>query len=215
MKEHLSKRLKQRFSNGRDRLLPTLALISVVLLAAWMGDSDGGYFVGGWAPPAFVLIALALVVSVAGAFHGPGHRWSLLAPALLALYAAWTFASLLWSPNRGDAWLGAGQTLFYLLAFWVAVTLVTLGASRRWALAASVIGPAVVAAFTLHTLGPRVEELFDDNRLVGTVGYYNGEAAFLLVSFWVAVYLGGARSVNPILRGRCSREPFSAWISPY
>ncbi len=186
---------------GGSRLPPTLALICVVLLAAWMGNLDGGYFVGDWAPPAFILAAVALVVSVAGAFHRSGRRWTLLTAALFALYAAWTFASLLWSSDRGDAWLGAGQTLLYLLAFWVAVALVALGASRRWVLGASALGPAAVAALTLPALGPRLEDLFDNDRLVGTVGYYNGEAAFLLVSFWVAVYLGASRPVNPVLRG--------------
>jgi len=67
---------------------------------------------------------------------------------LFAAYTAWTFASLLWSPNhRGDAWVGAGLTVIYLLAFWLAVSFVSLGASRRWVLAASAIGPAIVAAF--------------------------------------------------------------------
>jgi hypothetical protein len=90
----------------------------------------------------------------------------------------------------------------YLLAFWLAVGLVSLGATRRWVLTASVLGPAVVAALTLLTLTPpRIEELFLEGRLEGTVGYRNGEAAFLLVSFWAAVYLAGSRSVNPVLRG--------------
>lgn len=191
-----------RFSKDRDGLSPTLALICVVLLAAWTGDSSGGYFVGGWAPPALILAALALLVSVAVYSRGVELQRGTLALGLFAAYAAWTFASLLWSPNAGDAWLGAGQTLLYLLAFWVAVTLVALGASRRWVLAASALGPAVVAAFTLLALDSQLEDLFDGgDRLIGTVGYHNGEAAFLLVPFWVAVYLGGSRCVNPILRG--------------
>jgi hypothetical protein len=59
----------------------------------------------------------------------------------------------------------------------------------------------VIAAFTLPVLSSRLSDLFEDNRLIGSVGYYNGEAAFLLVPFWVAVYLAGSRRVNPILRG--------------
>ncbi len=81
------------------------------------------------------------------------------------------------------------------------MALLALGASRRWVLAASVLGPAVVAAFTFTDLVYNLENLFDDNRLVGTVGYYNGEAAFLLVPFWAAVYLAGSRRANPLLRG--------------
>ena len=37
--------------------------------------------------------------------------------------------------------------------------------------------------------------------MAGTIGYYNGEAAFLLVPFWAAVYVAGSRRTNPILRG--------------
>lgn len=200
-KETLSKRLARRFSGGTNRVPPTLALICVVLLAAWMGDAEGGYFVGEWGPSAFVLAALVLFVSAVGFFRSTKLRWAILALGLLAAYAAWTSASLLWSPNKGDAWLGAGQTLLYLLVFWVAVALVALGASRRWVLTASVVGPAVIAALTLATLGSRLDELFANSRLTGTVGYYNGEAAFLLVPFWVAIYLGGSKSLNPALRG--------------
>lgn len=202
-KKGRSRGLAKKSMGGWHRLPPTLALIGVALLAAWMGDAGGGYFAGDWTPPALIVAALLLVVSAAGAFfyYRASNRWSALALVLFAAYTAWTFASLLWSPNRGDAWLGAGQTLFYLLAFWVVVVLLGLGASRRWALAASALGPAVIAAFTLSALGLRLGEMFENERLIGTVTYYNGEAAFLLVSFWVAVYLGGSRRVPPVLRG--------------
>jgi hypothetical protein len=112
--------------------------------------------------------------------------------------------------NQGDAWLGAGQTLLYLLAFWLSLGLVSLGASRRWALVASSIGPATVATFTLLALTPRISDFLDKfsldaffvyNRLMGTVGYPNAEAAFLLVPFWASVYLAGSYQVNPLLRG--------------
>jgi O-Antigen ligase len=197
---YLSK-LGRKVPKSWDRLPPTLALVCVVLLAAWMGSADGGYFVDDWAPPAFILVALLLLVSVIGFSGGTKFRWSALALGLFTAYTAWTSASLLWSPNKGDAWLGAGQTLLYLLAFWVAVGLLALGASRRWVLGASVLGPAFVAACTLPNLDPRFEDLFRGGRLVGTVGYYSGEAAFLLIPFWVAVYLAGGRHVNPVLRG--------------
>src|SRR5215211_5274029 len=186
----------------KKRLGPTLALVALVLFVAWMGAAYGGYFPRQWAPATLVLAALALIASLTGVLRGTRSRWGNLALGLFAIYTAWTFASLLWSPNRGDAWAGAGQTLLYLLMFWLAVVLVSLGASRRWVLAASAMGPAIVAALTLLSLTPpRIEELFYDSRLEGTVGYRNGEAAFLLVPFWVAIYLAGSRSVNPTFRG--------------
>lgn len=188
-------------SNDQERLGPTVALVFVILLAAWMGNANGGYFVGDWAPPALLVAAFALLISVIAPFGSAKLRFSILALGLFVAYAAWTLTSLLWSANKGDAWLGSGQTLLYLLTFLVVVAFVALGASRRWVLAASAIGPALIAALTFQTLGTRLGELFENNRLVGTVGYYNGEAAFLLVSFWVSIYLGGSRRLNPFLRG--------------
>src|SRR5215208_1369649 len=116
-------------SSKQIRLLPTLGLVAVVLLASWMGGVHGGFFVGRWALAALILAALVLVASLGGVLRSGGSRWSTLALALFAAYTAWTFASLLWSANRGDAWLGAGQTLLYLLAFWLSVSFLSLGAS--------------------------------------------------------------------------------------
>ena len=40
-------------SSKQVRLLPTLGLVGAVLLATWMGDELGGYWVaGGWGPVA-------------------------------------------------------------------------------------------------------------------------------------------------------------------
>src|SRR5215213_4868668 len=186
----------------KKRPAPTLALIALVLFVAVFGAAYGGYFTSQWAPATLVLATLALIASLTGVLRGAGSAWGNVALGLFAAFTVWTFASLLWSSNQGDAWVGAGQTLLYLLVFWLAVGLVSLGASRRWVLAASTLGPALVAALTLLSLTPpRIEELFENSRLEGTVGYFNGEAAFFLLPFWVAIYLAGSRSVNPILRG--------------
>ena len=109
-----------------------MVLIALVLFVAVMGAAQGGYFTSQWAPATLVLAALALIASLTGILRGAGSRWGNLALGLFAAYTARTFASLLWAPNRGDAWVGAGQTLLYLLPFWLAVALVSLGASRRW-----------------------------------------------------------------------------------
>jgi tetratricopeptide (TPR) repeat protein len=194
--------IAEMYPKDLDRLFATLPLVFVVLLAAWMGGaSEGGYFEVDWAPSAFALAALFLVASVTGWLWGARSPWSTLAITAFAAYTAWTFAALLWSPNQGDAWRGAGQTLLYLLAFWVAVGLIASGASRRWVLLASALGPTTVALFTLLSLTSRLQYLFENNRLFGTVQYHNGTAAFLLIPFWAAVYLAGSPRVNPILRG--------------
>ena len=194
-------RTRTSILKDRRRLGLTLALANIVLLATWMGDVNGGYFVRDWATIALLLAALLLVGSLAGLFRGLGSRQSITALGLFAGYAAWTSVSLLWSSDLGDAWFGAAQTLLYLLAFVVSMAILTSGGSRRWVLVASVLGPAVEAAFTLWALVSGDQSVFKDGSLVGTVGYHNGEAAFLLVPFWVAVYLAGSRCVNPVVRG--------------
>src|SRR5215218_1964511 len=188
----------------------SIMLVAVILSATWMSYASGGYYVSGWAPLTLYLAALALLILISGKFGGVESRWSIAALGLFGAYTLWTFASILWSPNRGAAWLGAGQTLLYLLAFWLALMLVASGASRRLVLAASAIGPAIAAALTLLFLCPRFENLFtvtaramgvDEYRLTGTIGSGAGEAAFLLLPFWAAVYLAGSRQANPLLRG--------------
>ena len=193
-------KLLKRLLKYRERPASTLVLVSVVLLASWMGYAHGGYFVGDWAPVVYILATLMLLASVTGVLGCAPSWWSIASTSLLTGYAAWTFVSLLWSPNRGDAWYGANLTLFYLLVFWVVLAFVTLGAARRWALAASAFGPALIAAFTLSDFATRTEDLFVNNRLIGTVSYYNAEAAFLLLPFWAGVYVAGSRRVNPSVR---------------
>ena len=189
-------------------MYPSVALVGVALLVAWMGNFDGGYFLGGWALPAIALAAATLLVSAVATFGGRELRWAVLALGLFTAYTAWTLASVLWSANKGAAWIGAGQTYLYLLAFLVTVALITMGASRRWVLAALVLGPAAIAALTLQALGSGAGALFDDNRLVGTVGYYNGEAAFLLASLlggrlpgWVSPRQPDSPRAHPRRRG--------------
>lgn len=183
-----------------ERAISTATLVFVSLMVSWLGYAYGGYFVGDWALVAFALAALMAVAALAGLLGGARSMWSTAAIGLFVGYAAWTFASISWSPDRGDAWYGSGLTLLYLLAFWVVATLIAMGASRRAALTASAVGPGVVAAVTVLMLGSRTGEIFELSRLMGTVGYFNAAAAFLLVPFWAGIYVASSRRVNPALR---------------
>ncbi|MGI9050740.1 MAG: O-antigen ligase family protein [Rubrobacteraceae bacterium] len=195
------KATKTSYLERLGRLPATLSLVAIGLVATWMGVASGGYFTGDWSLAVLMLALLALINYATGAFRGTRLRYGTVALAAFGLYATWTFASILWSPNRGNAWLGAGQTLLYFLVVLVTVSLLVVGASRRWVLAATALGPAVVAALTFFSIASDPGQLFMNGRLNGTVGYYNGEAAFLLVPFWTAIYLASSRRVNPALRG--------------
>lgn len=192
--------LEKRLSSSR-RAVSTAVFIFVSLLMAWLGYAYGGYYVADWGLAAFAMAALIAAAALAGALGGARSLWSVAATSLLIGYTAWTFISILWSANRGDAWLGAGLTLLYLLAFWVSATLVALGASRRWTLAAMAIGPGFVAALTVTRIGTDTEELFELSRLLGTAGYFNAAAAILLVFFWISIYVAGSRRLHPAIRG--------------
>ena len=182
------------------RLAPTLTLATVALLGVWMGCSYGGYFVETWAPVALLLSVSATALALVGVPEARSSRWGAAALVSFSGYAAWTFVSLLWSPNRGDAWAGAGQTSLYLVAFALTVY-VAAGASRRRMLTAWVLATSVVAGLTLLVLASDPEGMFRRHRLIGTVGYHNAEAAFLLMPFWSAIYLSASRRAHPALRG--------------
>ncbi|WP_273887054.1 O-antigen ligase family protein [Rubrobacter naiadicus] len=183
------------------RVPPTLALAGVALLASWMAVDQGGYFTRTWAPAAVLLAVLLAALSAVGYFRRVSLRPALPALGLFAAYAGWSFATMLWSPNRQAAWEGSAQTLSYLVVFWCAVALVSLGASRRWVLFAVVAGASAVAAITLVALAaPGAGELFRGGRFEGSVGYFNGEAAFLLVPLWAGVYLVGSPRMSAPVR---------------
>ena len=185
----------------QERSISALVPIAIVLLASWLANLNGGYFNGEWTLATLLLGTLLLIAALTGVFGATKPWWNHLATGFLAAYAAWSLFSWLWSPNRSDAWEGTSLTLLYLIAFLTSVSFVSFGASRRHILAASVLGPAVIAALTLWVLDERTGDLFDNYRLIGSMGYHNGEAAFLLLPFWVAIYLAGSRRVSPILRG--------------
>ena len=62
-------------------------------------------------PGCLILAIVALIASVGGALRSVGSGWSATALALFATYTAWTFASLLWSPNRGRRVMYAVETV--------------------------------------------------------------------------------------------------------
>ncbi|AHY47013.1 O-Antigen ligase [Rubrobacter radiotolerans] len=179
------------------------ALVVVAAANAWLGYVFGGYYIGEWALFALFAVLLLLVVVGLGLLGGGRSRLGVLATALFLGYTAWTFLSILWSANRGDALYGSSLTLLYLIVFWVSVTLLAAGARRRLVLAALALGPGVVAVLLAPMLlsgATESEGFFLDGRLQGTAGYFNAQAAFLVMSFFAGIYVSGSCRLHPAVR---------------
>lgn len=179
-------------------------MVLMAVANTWLGYSFGGYYIGEWAVVALVVVVLFLAAVGLGFLGGVRSRAGVFAISLLLGYTSWTFLSILWSANRGDAWYGSALTLLYLIVFWVAATLVAVGLSRRLAFTALSLGPGAVALLIVPMLTSGATQegnFFLGGRLMGTAGYFNAQAAFLLVSFWAGIYVAGSRRVNPVIRG--------------
>src|SRR5579884_1137024 len=187
--------------------LTLIALLAVILYAAFAH--------GGVSPSAAtrIEVALAALAALAGAaLVWTGTLRLRVAPpalaggALLALFAAWSAVTVLWSVAPNQTWLEVNRELAYLVALALAAA---VGASHRraiqWAAHGYLALALVVAAYALGQKvlpGLRVPGLFDLNqtgplpRLQEPLGYWNALALFLALAVPVAlaVAVDGART---------------------
>ena len=128
-------------------ILPVVALGAGAL--AVLAASNGGFFATDWYPAALFSLGLVLVAALAVPLLRAPTRAVPVACLALAAYAAWSYLSIIWSAQKGDAWDGANRTAFYALLF----ALFALWPLRA-RLAAGVIGglALVVAAIGLVEL---------------------------------------------------------------
>lgn len=182
-------------------MLPLLA--AVALFALW-AQRDAGYFITTWGPGGLFLLGLLAVTGLALGICPGGLPIAVrVAAALLAAFTAWSFVSVLWADDRGEAWVGADRTLVYLLVFLLFAGWRQRGAGAAlvvgaWTLA--IIGLAVVALLTA-TVGDRPLAAYFLDRLADPAGYPNAAAATWLMALWPAVALAGRPEVPWWLRG--------------
>src|SRR2546421_2412804 len=188
------------------RLVPTSPVLPVgalVIAAVFvMSASGGGYFAGDWYPAAvytLLLVGMAFLWVPAG--RRPARRIVLACGALTA-YAAWSYLSIAWADQQGDAWDGANRAALYALVF----TAFALWPMRGGAAA------ILVGAFALAIAGLAVVELvkiawaanptkyFIDGRLATPIAYPSGNAAVWSTAFWPCVVFGSRRACPPELR---------------
>lgn len=155
------------------------ALVLPLALILFFGFQAGGFFPGAPAVAAVILIA-ALIVRLLVAprpFDGAGPAFALGAGAL-ALYAAWTLVSALWSHAPSRALIEFDRALVYLLAFVLAGSVRRTPERMRWIVRGAATGFTVVAAAGLLTrmlpdVFPIASGTLDNTRLSFPLTYWN------------------------------------------
>src|SRR2546430_10437304 len=85
--------------------------LAVTVFAVWAAKG-AGYARTTWYPGGlFLLGLLAVVIAVAPQLGARLGRPAAIAAAFLFAYALWSYASIVWSSARADAWTGANRSL--------------------------------------------------------------------------------------------------------
>jgi hypothetical protein len=176
-----------------------LTLGALVVVAA----SGGGYFPGDWYPAALYTLVLGAMAFLWVPAGRRAARPVAIACTALAGYAAWSYLSIAWAEQEGDAWDGANRAALYALVFAVCAlwpmraraALVLVGG-----FALAVGGLAIVelvrVAWAAHPTG-----FFIDGRLATPIAYPSGDAALWSMGFFPAVVLASRRQMPPEVRG--------------
>ena len=181
--------------------LPALAVVAVALFWAWR---YGGFPVTRWYPGA---VGLVLVLAALAAGLRPRlrelSRAVQVALVAMALFTAWSFASIVWADAQGVAWDGANRTLLYLVMFAIPVLCRLDGPRALLVVGAWTGGMIILAVAVLLTLpdaiGPGSAVL--GPGVGAPVGYSNAQACLLVMAAWPAVVLATRAAVHPALRG--------------
>ncbi len=186
-----------------------LALLTLVILSA----AEGGFPLEHWAP-AGVLIALLLIVALFALPVGPTRpAGSRVAIGLIAGFAIWTAASVLWADDQGVAAIATTRTAllaatFVLFARWrhtprtahLVLTLLTVG-----------LGVLAWAAVYQLSAATDLDPWFLYDRLLEPVGYVNAGAAFWGVTAFLGIgLLSGGGLPAPRLIGAAVAVPAAA-----
>src|SRR5438128_1790296 len=209
-------RLPARFGRPRTRLAPTrpapsvgaattLLMLQPGVRVVFLGFNAGGYFP---ATPALATIVLsqALLLRLVNArspFAGFAPA-TLVAIGALAMYAALTLASALWSHSMGRTLIEFDRACCYLLALLLFGTVRANSTTARWLTRGLVAGISIVcAAGLISRVAPDVWHTAPDvsnERLSYPVTYWNAlgllAALGIVLSFHLTCSFGERRSVR-------------------
>lgn len=165
---------------------------------------DGGYPPVLWYPGAVALAGLlALLLATAPQLLRTLPRTGVAALGLLGAFTLWSFFSIAWAADRGEAWDAANRSLLYLAVYGVFLLWPWRGRQAAILLGAYALGVAGIAAATyvraLSSDDPAA--FFIGGRYSEPVGYINADCALFLTAFWPAVFLASRRETPWWLRG--------------
>ena len=157
---------------------------------------DGGYPPTLWNPGGIGLVALlALLLALGPRLLSTLPRAGLAALGLFGGFVLWSFLSIGWAADKGEAWDAANRGLLLLAVYGVFLLWPWRGRQAAAFLGVFSVGVALVAAVTL-VQAVRADDLSDffvAGRYVQPVGYVNANCALFLTAFWPAVFLASRR----------------------
>jgi O-Antigen ligase len=182
---------------------PALPLAAVALATfVWFAASNGGYDGTTWYPGSLIVLALVVIATLTVPLGDVPRLVAVAALALLA-YAAWSYLSITWAHQKGDAWDGANRTLLYALTF----ALFALWRPRgRTAVALLILYSVGVAGVGLVEIlraagATDARGFFSEGRFASPAGYMNANVALWSSALWPCVILGARRELHAALRG--------------
>jgi tetratricopeptide (TPR) repeat protein len=195
----------------RGTASPAAALAPTVLVGAlplglfllW-ASVDGGYPPTLWSPGGIGLVGLlAVLLAVAPRLLSTLPRAGLAALGLFGGFVLWSFFSIGWAADKGEAWDAANRALVFLAVYGVFLLWPWRGRHAAAFLGAFSLGVALIAAVTYvqAVRADDVSDFFIAGRYVQPVGYVNADCALFLTAFWPAVFLASRRETPWWLRG--------------
>lgn len=181
-------------------LVPGLLVMALMLLWA---IQDGGYDPSTWYWGALVVLATLAAVLATGTARLRPPRATLVALGALALYVAWSYASLAWAGSPGDALQGSNRALLYLMVFSLLAILPWTVRAALSVVGGYALGVGVIAVVLLGRLasGGAVGQLFSNWRFLAPTGYFNATCALFTLGALMALALAARPELPGLLRG--------------
>jgi O-antigen ligase len=180
-------------------LLPCLAALAAFLVLA---ATDAGYFATDWYLAALFVLALLVVTALALGLPRALPSTTVVALALLAAYTAWTYLSITWAGQQGDAWDGANRTALYLAVFALFALWPMSELGGRIVIGALGLGVAVIGLVELLEAQSAAapSTFFTDARFSEPAGYINSNVALWTIGALACLFSAAARQTTIVLR---------------